>query len=156
MNVLVPGASIGDVANLGELYNQAGGTRRFAVLLLTSFSVIALSLTAVGLFGLLAQGVRARRQELGVRMAIGAWPAELRNMILVEGLRLTAFGLMAGIALLLVGSGLLRTVLYGVPVHDPLTLTAVAILVLVVATIASWWPALQATRVDPIQALRRE
>jgi predicted permease len=156
MNVLVPGASIGDVANLGELYYQAGGTRRFAVLLLTSFSVIALSLTAVGLFGLLAQGVRARRQELGVRMAIGAWPAELRNMILVEGLRLTAFGLTAGIALLLVGSGLLRTVLYGVPVHDPLTLTGVAILVMVVATIASWWPALQATRVDPIQALRRE
>lgn len=153
---LVPGATLAEPVDLGALEYAAGGPRRFAVLLLTSFAAIALSLTAVGLFGLLAQGVRARRQELGVRMAVGAWPTKLRNMVLSEGLRLTSVGLMAGIGILLLASSVLRRVLYGVPVHDPLTLIGVVILVLAVATAASWWPALQATRVDPIQALRRE
>jgi predicted permease len=153
---LVPGASLAEPVSLEALEYAAGGPRRFAVLLLTSFAVIALSLTAVGLFGLLAQGVRARRQELGIRMAVGAWPTTLRNMVLGEGLRLAGAGLLAGIGLLLLASSVLRRVLYGVPVHDPLTLAGVVILVMAVAALASWWPALQATRVDPIQALRRE
>lgn len=156
LQVLVPGASVGEVVNLGALQYQAGGPRRFAVLLLTSFAGIALALAAVSIFGLLAQGVRSRRQELGVRMAVGAWPTELRNMVLAEGLRLTGFGVAVGIAALLLGSGLLRTVVYGVPVNDPLTLGGVVVLVMLVAAVASWWPALQATRVDPIQVLRRE
>lgn len=156
VSALMPGSALEGAVDLGALLHAANSPRRFAMLLLTAFAGIALALTAVGLFGLLAQSVRGRRQELGVRMAVGAWPASLRNMVVGEGLRLAVAGLAAGIGLLLLTSGLLRRVLYGVPVHDPLTLGGVAILVLVVATVASWWPALQATRVDPIQALRRE
>jgi predicted permease len=153
---LMPGAALEGAIDLGALLQAANSPRRFAMLLLTAFAATALALTAVGLFGLLAQSVRGRRQELGVRMAVGAWPTSLRNMVVSEGLRLAGTGLAAGLALLLLGSGLFRRVLYGVPVHDPLTLIGVVILVLAVATAASWWPALQATRVDPIQALRRE
>lgn len=153
---LMPGAALEGAEDLGALLQAANAPRRFAMLLLTAFAAIALALTAVGLFGLLAQSVRGRRQELGVRMAVGAWPGALRNMVVGEGLRLAGVGLATGLALLLLASGLLRRVLYGVPVHDPVTLAGVAILVLVVAIVASWWPALQATRVDPIQVLRRE
>jgi len=153
---LVPGAALEGAEDLGALLRAANAPRRFAMVLLSAFSAIALALTAVGVFGLLAQSVRGRRQELGVRMAVGAWPTSLRNMVVGEGLRLAAAGLAAGLVLLLLTSGLLRRVLYGVPVHDPLTLGGVAVLVLMVATVASWWPALQATRVDPIQVLRRE
>jgi len=156
LQVLVPGASAGDVVDLGARQYQAGGPRRFAVLLLSAFAAIAMALAAVSIFGLLAQGVRSRRQELGVRMAIGAWPNALRNMVLAEGLRLTGVGVAVGIGILLLGSGLLRTVVYGVPVNDPVTLAGVVVLVMAVAAVASWWPALQATRVDPIQVLRRE
>lgn len=153
---LVPGASLDGAIDLGVLLRSTMAPRRFAMLLLGAFAAVALGLTAVGLFGVLAQGVRARRQELGIRLAVGAWPGAVRNMVLREGLMVTGQGVAAGLAALLLLSGLLRQVLYGVPVHDPTTLIGVVVIVLGVATFASWGPALLATRVDPIQVLRRE
>lgn len=153
---LLPGSALEDAVNLEALLRAATAPRRFAMLLLTAFAAIALALTAVGLFGLLAQTVRARQQELGIRLAVGAWPTALRNMVVREGVWLAGGGLVAGLGLLLLGSGALRNILYGVPAHDPVTIAVVAIVILTIACLASWWPALQATRVDPIRALRRE
>lgn len=151
---LVPGSSVEGALDLGEVLRTAKAPRRFAMLLVASFSAIALVLTAVGLFGLLVQGVRARRQELGIRIALGARPDSLRRMVIREGLQLTSYGLVAGVTVFLMMSGVLRQVIYGVPAQDVMTIAAVTVLVLTVAAAASWWPARQATRVDPLETLR--
>ncbi len=153
---LLPGSALQDAVSIAALLDAAKAPRRFAMLLLTTFAAIALTLAALGLFGLLAQHVRERQAELGIRMAVGAWPNALRAMVVGEGLRLASAGVTVGLVLFLLGADLLRGVLYGVPAHDPVTLAAVVVVVLGVAVLASWWPAAQATKVDPIQALRRE
>lgn len=159
---LVPGASdpsavpLGEIADLGRLLREATAPRRFSTLLLSAFSAVALLLTAVGLFGLLAQNVRVRLKELGIRMAIGARPGSLRKMILGEGLRLAGVGVVAGILSLLFLSNLFGRILYGIPPHDPVTIGSVTLLMLTVAVVASWWPAAQATRIDPGRVMRSE
>src|SRR5690606_8287723 len=121
--------SIGTTTDLERLYQEATAPRRFGMLLLTAFSGVALALTALGLFGLLAQNVRVRRHEIGIRMAIGAWPGSLRNMVLSEAIRLTGKGLTVGILALLFLSGVLSRVLYGVPPHDPVTIAGVVVII---------------------------
>lgn len=153
---LLPNVALNDVVLLDELRYQASVPRRFTLLLLTSFSAIALLLTAVGVFGLLAQVVQLRERELGVRLALGAWPTQLRTMMLREGLRLTGGGIAIGLVAFMLASGVLRGLLFGVPTRDPATLVGVSTLMLAVAAAASWWPATLATRVDPLRALRAD
>ena len=150
---VMPGGALNEVVLLDEVQQQAATPRRFALLLLLSFSGVALALTGVGLFGLLAQVVRLRERELGIRLALGAWPAHLRSLLLREGLRLAASGFAFGTITFLALSGALRGVLYGVPARDPLTIVGVATLMLVVTAASCWWPATLATRVDPLKAL---
>lgn len=152
----LPGAAVNEHVALGALQHAASLPRRFAVLLLAAFSVLALLLTAVGLFGLLAQLVRMREHEIGVRLALGAWPAQMRRMLLRDGLGLTSAGVLIGLVTFGLGAGVLRGVLYGVPERDPITLVAVAATMLLVAAGSSWWPATQATRVDPMRVLRSD
>ncbi len=151
---LVPGSPVEGALDLGVALRTSMAPRRFAMVLMASFAAIALVLTAVGLFGLLVQGVRARRQELGLRIALGARPDSLRRMVIREGLLLTLAGLAAGVTAFLMMAGVLRTVIYGVPAQDAVTLAAVTALLLVVTVAASWWPARQATRADPLETLR--
>ncbi len=153
---LIPVAALNETVLLEEIQRVAATPRRFALVLLLSFSFVAIVLTAVGLFGLLAQVVRLKERELGIRLALGAWPGQLRRMMLREGLRLAAIGTAGGLALFLLVSSTLRGVLYGVPARDPLTILGVATLMLTVAAASSWWPATLATRVEPLRALRGE
>ncbi len=153
---LLPSVALNETVQLESLQRDVSTPRRFALLLLLSFAAIAIVLTAVGLFGLLAQLVRVKERELGIRMALGAWPTQLRRMMLMEGLRLTALGTSAGLVVFVLISGGLRTVLYGVSARDPITIVGVALLMFAVATAASWWPALRATRVDPLRAMRAD
>ena len=129
---------------------------RFDTLLLSGFSLIALVLAAVGLYGTMAAFVGQRTHEIGVRVAIGAQARDVHQLVLSQGLRLAVIGVAIG-ALGAVATGrALAGMLYEVSPTDPLTLFAGAMLLLVVATVASAVPARRATKVDPMVALRYE
>jgi len=130
--------------------------RRTARTALAGFAVAALALAALGLYGLLAQTVRERVPEIGVRMALGARRADVVRLFLGEGGRLVLAGLAAGALAALTGTRLLRSLLFGVSPEDPATYAVVAILLAAVSLAACAVPAWRAARVDPLRALRSE
>ena len=130
--------------------------RRFNLLLLGLFSAIALVLAAVGIYGVMAYGVRRRSQEIGIRMALGATGRNVVRMIVRRGLRLTAVGLAAGLLGALLLTRLIRGLLFGVEPTDPVTLAGTTALLGLVALLASWIPSRRAIRVNPVDALRHE
>ena len=136
-----------------RLAASASGERLASVLLAT-ISAMALVLTALGLYSLLAWSVGQRTRELGVRAALGANGARLRRLVLAEALRMTAAGVVVGAAGAWAASRALGGLLYDVAPHDPSTLAAAAGVLVATAAAAAWWPARRATRVDPMLALR--
>ena len=121
--------------------------------------MLTLLLASIGLYGVMAYAVSQRTQELGIRLALGASPGSLLNMIVGQGMRLTLIGLAIGLTLALgaFGSiGAMRTLLPGISPLDPITFTAVPLMLAVIALLASWIPARRAGRVDPLVALRYE
>jgi putative ABC transport system permease protein len=128
--------------------------RRFQTSLLTGFSVVALLMAAVGIYGLIQYSIASRTREIGLRMAIGAQADDIFRMIIGEGLTLS----LTGVAIGLVGAWSLgragSSLLFGVTASDPLTFAAVSLLLTAVATAACYFPARRAMRVDPIVALR--
>jgi putative ABC transport system permease protein len=132
------------------------GTARFQALLLSLFAGIALVLTAVGLYGVMAQAVAQRTHEIGVRMAMGASRESVRAMILQRGTFLTLAGTALGILGALALARLIESLLYQTPPRDPLTYVGVCVVLSAVALVASYVPALRATKVDPMVALRYE
>jgi len=147
-------APIYGVAPLEQQLGTYLTQRRFQTSLLTGFSVVALLMAAVGIYGLIQYSVATRTQEIGLRMAIGAQAADIFRMIIGEGLTLS----LTGLALGLVGAWWLRraasSLLFGVTASDPLTFTAVSLLLTTVAAAACYFPARRATTVDPIVGLR--
>ena len=151
-----PAQPISDVKTMDQRILISMGPRRSAVTLLSVFAAMALTLAAVGLFGLIRYNVTRRTQEIGVRMALGASRQDVLRMILGESLRLAAFGVVAGLIAAFALTRVLSSLLYGVSATDPLTFASMAILLTLVALLASWIPAHRATRVDPLVALRYE
>jgi putative ABC transport system permease protein len=147
---------VGATLTLDEFLSRSLARRRFGVTLLTAFGAIAAILAAVGLYGVLAFIVGERRREIGVRMALGAQPRDIAAELLGEGLKLTAFGVVAGIALALAATRLMNALLFGTSPTDAVTFAAAAALIVTVAAGASLVPALRASRVDPLVALRDE
>ena len=129
---------------------------RFDTLLLSGFSVIALLLAAVGLYGTLAAFVAQRTHEIGVRLAIGAQAGDVRRLVLGQGMALACWGVVLGVLTALATAHVLTGVLYDVSPTDPATLAAVTALLLGVALIACYLPARRAMKVDPMMALRAE
>jgi predicted permease len=129
---------------------------RLAAFLLSGFSVVALLLGAIGLYGVMASAVREQAHEIGVRMALGATPERVRWEVLGRALAVATVGVAVGLGGALVGSRVLAALLFEVSPTDPATLGGVCILLLAVAFMAAYVPARQATRVDPVQALRAE
>jgi ABC-type antimicrobial peptide transport system permease subunit len=121
---------------------------------MTVFSLIALGLTAAGIFGVLSQVVTRRTREIWIRMALGARPADVLGQILRGGLALAALGAAVGGAAAFGLTRVLRTLLFGVSPTDPVSFAAVAFLLVVVALVACWWPARAAMKVEPAVALR--
>jgi putative ABC transport system permease protein len=144
------------VLSMEKLLSDAAAERRFSLLLLLLFAGLALVLSSVGIYGVMAYTTIQRRHEIGIRMALGAGSADVLGLVLAQGMRLVA----AGVALGLIGSWVLSRVLvsqmYGITARDPLTYGAVALLLAGVALLATYVPAWRATRVDPMLALRSE
>src|SRR5262249_32355121 len=130
--------------------------RRFSVTLLVAFGVTAVALAAIGLYGVLAFIVSQRRREIGVRIALGATARDVVTDVLGHGLRLAAIGMALGLALALAATRLMSALLFGTSPTDIATYAAAAALLAIIAVAASLVPALRASRVDPLIALRDE
>jgi predicted permease len=141
---------------LDRLVDDAVAPRRLITRLLGFFSTLALTLAALGLYGVIAFSVVQRTQEIGIRVAIGAQRRDILRLVLRSGLRLVVIGLALGLVAAFVLTRVLGSLLYGVTAHDPLAFVGNAALLFVVATVACLLPALRATRVDPMVALRAE
>jgi predicted permease len=144
------------VSTMEELRSGSIAPRRFSTLVLGTFGAVALVLAALGIYGVLAYSVAQRQREIGVRMALGAQQSAVRGLILRDGMRAVVPGVVIGLAVALALAKLLRSLLYGVTTTDPLTYTAVILVLFLVATLASWLPARRATRVDPMIVIRQE
>jgi len=129
--------------------------RTFAALT-AGFGVLALALACVGIYGIMAYSVANRKNEIGIRLALGAQPGQVRGMILRESTWLAAAGIAAGVGAALGLTRLVRTMLYGIQPYDPLTLVGGVLVLLAVALAASWIPARRAAGVQPMEALRHE
>ena len=151
-----PSLPTGEFYPLEQLIDNAVGARRLTTQLLGFFSALALTLAAIGLYGVIAQSVVQRTQEIGIRMAIGAQRQDVLGMILASGLRLVSIGVALGLVGAFALTRVLQTLLFGITAHDPLTFAGNALLLISVATAACLFPALRATRVNPIIALRAE
>jgi len=157
IRALDPALPVYDARTLSEHMQIAVFAQRMAANLLGAMGVLALVLAAIGLYGVMAYAVSQRTQELGIRLALGASPSSLLNMIVGQGMKLTIVGLVIGLSLALAafGSiGAVRTLLPGISPLDPMTFIAVPALLAVIAFLATWVPARRAGRVDPLVALR--
>lgn len=141
---------------MAEAFSDALAARRFQMQLVAAFAFSALALAALGIYGVVAQGVGQRTRELGIRLAFGAPPAALARMILGQAFRPIAVGLVVGLAVALAGGRLLASFLYDTSPHDPLALAVVTAGLLLTATLACLIPARRATRINPIAALRAD
>jgi putative ABC transport system permease protein len=117
---------------------------------------VALAIAAVGIYGVLAYSVTQRTRELGVRLALGAQPGDVRRMVVREGMTLGLAGIAAGLAGAVALSHLLTALLFGIRPRDPATFGAVAAILIAIALAACYIPARRATRIDPVVALRDE
>ena len=151
-----PSQPVSDPKTMDQRITMSMGPRRSAVALLSVFAAMALTLAAVGLFGLIRYNVAQRTQEIGVRMALGASGRDVLRMVLGESLRLAVLGVFGGLIAAFALTRVLASLLYGVSATDPLTFAGMALLLTLVALLASWFPAHRATRVDPLVALRYE
>ena len=153
---LEPTRSVYGMAPLQLHLDDVSFENRLRTFLLTLFAASAVFLAGIGLYGMLTYIGRMRRREVGVRLALGAVPGQIVRKFLLQGLQVTVLGSVAGLALSLGADRLLRGMLYGVSVTDPVTYLAVLLLILLVATIAALLPAWRAARVDPMHVLRQE
>ena len=145
-----------DVRTFDAIMEDALAQQRFSVVLFGAFATLALALVAVGLYGVMSHVVAGRAHEMGVRMALGARPAEVRGLVVTQGMWLLTIGMALGIPAALAASQLLGKLLYGIGPADPVTFAAMSIVIALVAWIAAYVPARRATRVDPAVVLRGE
>jgi len=153
---LDPSLPVYEVKTMDVWLDATVSPRRFNVLLLLTFGALALTLAAIGTYGVLAYSVSQRTQEIGIRMALGASRQDVLRMVVGGGLRLAVAGTLIGLALSLAAGRFISTLLFGVRATDPITFSAVAAALLATAVLAAWIPARRATRVDPMVALRYE
>ena len=141
---------------MNEVIADSQSRRRFAMILLNAFAAVALLMASVGLYGVMAASVRQRQGEIGVRLALGATAADVRRLVLGEGVRLAAAGAIAGLVLAFAATRVLRGLLFETEPLDPVSLVTAAFVLVGAAAVATWLPARRATRVDPIEVLRAQ
>ena len=148
--------AISAVRSMDDVIGASVAQPRFSAQLLGLFATLALVLAAIGLYGLIAYTVSQRTQEIGIRMALGAAPADIRRMVLARAMRLTMAGVASGVLIALALGRLLTGLLFGVTATDPMSYIVAASMLTIVAFAASYLPARRAMRVDPLVALRYE
>ena len=150
------GLPVARVRTMLETVSRSTAADDFNTLVLTIFGCSALLLAAIGIYGLMAYSVAQRSQEIGIRLALGAGSTNVRNMVVFQGLRLALVGVVIGLAAAFGLTRLIASFLFGVKAWDPLVFVTVPVILVGVALVAVWLPAMRASRVDPIRALRYE
>jgi predicted permease len=150
------GLPVGQVRTMEEILSRSTAAGDFNALVMTIFGCSALLLAAIGIYGLIAYTVFQRVHEIGIRLALGAESTHIRNMIVLNGLRPALAGVVCGLAAAFGFTRLISSFLFGVKAWDPLVFFSVPLILVGVVLLAVWLPALRASRVDPIQALRYE
>jgi putative ABC transport system permease protein len=151
-----PDVAVYDVRTMRQQVDDSVAQSRLRSALLAVFSIVALILASLGVYGVIACSVAERKKEIGIRIALGASPSEVRSVVLGQGLKLTAIGLALGLAGAAAATRLIQGFLFGVSASDPLTYAATCAVFVAVALLASYLPARRAMRVDPMTALREE
>ena len=150
------GLPVSDVRSMDEIAALSVSRQKFNMWVMTVFGGCALLLASIGIYGLMAYSVGQRTQEIGIRLALGAQASEVRRMVVTQGLGLTLAGVALGLAAAFGLSQLITAFLFGVTARDPLVFAGVPIVLTLVAAISVWIPALRASRVDPLIALRAQ
>jgi predicted permease len=151
-----PDLPIVNIRTQREQIDESMRMERTFAALTTGFGALALALACVGVFGVMAYSVAQRTNEIGIRMALGAQPGQVKRMILCESTLLAAVGISGGIAGVLLLSRLVNSMLYGIRSYDPVSMVVGILILLAVALTASWIPARRAAGVQPMEALRHE
>ncbi|HKY26752.1 MAG TPA: ABC transporter permease [Pyrinomonadaceae bacterium] len=145
-----------NVRTMEEIVSQSVASRRFSMMLLTVFAVVALVLASIGIYGMMSYAVAQRTREIGLRITLGAQRRNVLRLVIGQGMKLAVIGVVLGLAAAFALTRTMKTLLFGVSATDPLTFSGIAVLLAVVALVACWVPARRATKVDPIVALRYE
>jgi putative ABC transport system permease protein len=153
---VAPGTPFSNVSTMEQRISQSVEQNQFTTMLLTSFSVVALLLASIGIYGVLSYSVTQRSREIGIRMAIGAQRRDVLKMIVAHGMKLTAIGVTLGLIGALCTTRMMSSLLFQVTPTDPAVLAAVVVLVAGIALFASYLPARRASGVDPLVAFRAE
>ena len=156
VRALEPNAPVYDVKPMEQWLSESLARRRFSMLMLGLFAVVAMLLAAVGIYGVMSYTVEERTREIGIRVALGARTRDVLNLVVRRGIALAAVGVSIGLVGAIALTRVMASLLFGVGATDPLTFALIALLLMLVALLACWIPARRATKVDPMIALRYE
>jgi putative ABC transport system permease protein len=148
--------TVADINTMDHIVAAAVARQRFSMVLLGVFAALALLLASVGIYGVMSYSVAQRTREIGIRMALGARRADVLQMTVRQGLKLVGAGMILGLGAAFLLTRVMTTLLYGITATDPMTFIGISVVLLAVAILASYVPALRATKVDPITALRAQ
>jgi len=148
------GLPAADVRSMSQVVSRSTSREQFNSLLMTVFALSALTLAAIGIYGVMTYSVQQRTREIGVRLALGAEPGAVRRMVVFQGMRLAVTGVVIGVGAAFGLSRYMASLLFGVATRDPLVFVGVPALLAVIALLAVWVPAARASKIDPLGALR--
>jgi ABC-type antimicrobial peptide transport system permease subunit len=148
--------TVADIDTMAHIVAEAVARQRFSMLLLGLFAALALLLASIGIYGVMSYSVAQRTREIGIRIALGARRADVLQMTVKQALKLVGVGMMIGLAAAFLLTRVLASLLFGISATDPITFIGISVVLFAVAILASYVPALRATKVDPITALRAQ
>ena len=143
-----------NIRSMEQILSESVGPRRFSMLLLTVFAVVAMVLASIGIYGMMSYAVAQHTREIGVRMALGAKYGSVLRLVIGQGMKLALAGVAIGLVASVALTRTIKSLLFNVSATDPATFAWIALLLTLVALFACWIPARRATRVDPVVALR--